>query len=195
MLEDLLGRSNRLGADTSTAAQAGGFTNEQGTFGGVRYLRNVAGWWLIEECRREWGGASTVDLVAAAAAAAPPPVVFDASDDRFLAPSSMVAEICAASGLPVDAPPPRVVRAALQAMTATAAAVVADLPACSGVRTFGGGAQAEVFVRLLEKQVGLPVGVGPAEATALGNAVTQGVALGVHPSPAAARAALAARAA
>ena len=49
----LVGREQEL-PDTGVAAQAAGFTNEQGALGGVRFLRNVAGWWLVEECRRIW---------------------------------------------------------------------------------------------------------------------------------------------
>lgn len=188
----LLVGCERPAPDTSPTAQAAGFTNEQGTFGGIRLLRNVAGWWLIEECRREWGMGSTVDLVEAAAGAPPPPTRFDATDDRFLAPASMVGEICDASGLAPDAPPPAVIRAALESMTATVASVIAGLPGCTSVRAFGGGAQSALFVDLLAEQVDLPVAVGAAEATAIGNAVTQGIALGVYASPAAARAALAA---
>ena len=188
----LLVGCERAAPDTSPAAQRAGFTNEQGTFGGIRFLRNVAGWWLIEECRREWGAGSTVALVEAAAAAPPPPRTFDATGDRFLAPRSMVEEIVAASGLPTGASPAEVIRAALEAMAATVASVVDGLPACSSVRAFGGGAQSPLFVDLLAERLDVPVTVGPAEATALGNAVTQGVALGVYASPAAARSALAA---
>lgn len=188
----LLVGCERPAPDTSTAAQRAGFTNEQGTFGGIRYLRNVAGWWLIEECRREWGAGSTVALVEAAAAAPPPPRTFDATDDRFLAPPSMVEEIRASSGLPVGASPAQVVRAALESMATTVASMVDRLPACSCVRAFGGGAQSPLFMDLLAERLGVPVTVGPAEATALGNAVTQGVALGVYESQAAARSALAA---
>ena len=43
--------------DTCEAARRAGFSNEQGALGGIRLLRNVAGWWLVEECRREWGDA------------------------------------------------------------------------------------------------------------------------------------------
>lgn len=42
----------------TTEAEAANFTNELGVDGQVRFLRNVMGLWLLEECRREW----TVDL-------------------------------------------------------------------------------------------------------------------------------------
>ncbi|GAA2958123.1 hypothetical protein GCM10020227_26540 [Streptomyces flavovirens] len=40
-------------------SRAANFTNERGVDGTVRYLRNIMGMWLLEECRRTWarGGA------------------------------------------------------------------------------------------------------------------------------------------
>ena len=38
---------------TSEAREAG-FTNEAGLDGTVRFLKNRAGMWVLEECRREW---------------------------------------------------------------------------------------------------------------------------------------------
>jgi sugar (pentulose or hexulose) kinase len=83
-----------------------------------------------------------------------------------------------------------VVRAALESMAATVARVIARLPECHEVRAFGGGAQSAFFLELLAQHTGLPVAPGAAEATALGNALTQGVALGIYESQAAARAAI-----
>ncbi len=78
--------------------QAAGFTNEQGALGGVRFLRNVAGWWLVEECRRAWDG-DLDQLLADAAAVPDPDVLVDATDERFLAPSNMEHELRTAAGL------------------------------------------------------------------------------------------------
>ncbi|MFM8303159.1 MAG: rhamnulokinase family protein [Actinomycetota bacterium] len=174
----------------SAAAHDAGFSNEQGTFGDIRFLRNVAGWWLIEECRREWGEADTVALVEAAADAPPPPQTFDATDERFLAPASMSTEIRNAAHLAPNAPHPHVVRAALESMAATVARVLDALSPHDELRVFGGAARSGVFVELLSRHTGTRITTGPAEAAALGNAVTQGVALGIYESQASARAAL-----
>jgi rhamnulokinase len=186
----LLAGAERPEPDTSPAALAAGFTNEQGTYGSVRFLRNVAGWWLLEECRRAWQSDSVADLVDAARAAPAPRDVFDATDERFLAPASMPDEIRDAAGLAADAPQPEIVRAALEAMAATAGRVIDELPGCEAVRAFGGGAQAPFFLELLAAHTRLPVARGPAEATAFGNALTQGIALGRYASQSEARAAL-----
>ncbi len=85
-------------ADTSEAARLARFSNEQGAAGGVRLLRNVAGWWLVEECRRSWGDPTLDELLAEAARVGPVPAA-DATDERFLAPADMAAELTAAAGL------------------------------------------------------------------------------------------------
>ena len=82
-------------------------------------------------------------------------------------------------------------------MAATAATVLAALPRSAdgprvgGVRLFGGGVRAPLLVDALQRHTGLAVSTGPAEATALGNALVQGMALGRYPSLESARGALA----
>src|SRR6201996_6614343 len=62
------------------ASRAANFTNEAGIDGTVRYLRNVSGLWLLQECQRHWGQAagSTESLVRAAAGLPPLRFVIDA---------------------------------------------------------------------------------------------------------------------
>src|SRR4051812_4857126 len=38
----------------SDAAQSGSFTNELGVCGTIRFLKNIAGLWLVQECRRDF---------------------------------------------------------------------------------------------------------------------------------------------
>ncbi len=122
-------------ADTTESARQRRFTNEQGAAGGIRFLRNVAGWWLVEECRRSWGGPDLDDLLTAAAEVGSVPAA-DATDERFLAPSDMAAELVAAAGLGRDASPAEIIRCAVESMAQSTAAVVAQLglPRRSGVR-------------------------------------------------------------
>src|SRR5207244_958346 len=53
------------------ASRAANFTNEVGVDGTIRYLRNVMGLWLLQECQREWAATDTAALLAEAAAAPP----------------------------------------------------------------------------------------------------------------------------
>ena len=92
--------------DTSEEARLARFTNEQGAAGGIRFLRNVAGWWLVEECRRAWGAPDLDALLAEAATVGPVPAA-DATDERFIGPPDMPAELIAAAGLGASASPSR----------------------------------------------------------------------------------------
>lgn len=188
--------TERERADTSDAARAHNFGNEAGALGGVRFLKNVAGFWLLEACRAAWGNPSIDELVSAAADVTCPVATFDALDDRFLAPHDMRAEICAAAGLDETASPAVVTRCILESIAATTAAVVDDLAQLSGRTTdelyvVGGGARVGLLNRLYGEHCGVTVTVGSTEAAALGNALVQGIALGLYAGLAEARQALA----
>jgi rhamnulokinase len=182
--------------DLGEAARAANFTNEIGALGGVRFLKNLAGAWLLEQCRPAWGSPRVVDLVEAAAALADPPgpsaAGLDPADARFLRPDDMLGEVTGALGLPRDAPPPVVTRLVVESLAAATAGVLAGMPgrAPTEVHVFG-GAQSDLYRRFLADRSGLPVHAGPVEATALGNALVQGVALGCYEGLAEARRCLA----
>ena len=82
------------------ASRRANFTNETGVDGTIRYLRNVMGLWLLQECVRAWSAAGRPvrlePLLAAAARAAPLHCVIDPADLGFLAPGDMPARIAAA---------------------------------------------------------------------------------------------------
>ena len=62
------------------------------------------------------------------------------------------------------------------------------------MRVFGGGIRSSLFLDALARHTGLPVSVGPVEAAALGNALVQGLALGMFATLGDARATLVDRA-
>jgi rhamnulokinase len=169
--------------DTSEAAFRAGLGNELGVFGGVRLLRNVAGWWLVEECRRQWADADLDALLAAAALAGADPTA-DALDPRFLAPLDMAATIAELAGLPDPTDRVVITRCAVESMAGSAARVVASLPGAAvepgrTLRVFGGGIRSSLLLDALARRTGREISRGPVEAAALGNAVAQALALGV----------------
>jgi rhamnulokinase len=186
-----------LDAPVLTAeSRAANFTNEGGVDGRVRYLRNVMGLWLLQECLRTWkragspgGGGPRLpalpDLLAAADALPPGPVI-DPDDARFLPPGDMPARIAAAcreADLPEPPTPAHVVRCILDSLAAAYARAVDDARRLSGrpvraVHLVGGGALNEPLCRLTADACGLPVLAGPVEATALGNVLVQARARG-----------------
>lgn len=188
-----------VAADTSDAARAANFSNEPAVGGGVRFLKNVMGLWLLEQCRAGWGDPPLSSLLDAAAAAGPGGPVIDATDERFLAPADVEAEVRAAARLPAAAGRDRVVRCVLDSLAAATASVIAELDGflprpVESVWVIGGGASNTLLNDLVEAAAGVTVSVGPVEATALGNALVQGVALGLFPDLAAARRAASAEA-
>lgn len=169
------------------ASRAANFTNELGLDGTVRYLRNITGLWLLQECLREWGDPELGDLLRAAAEVSPLRSVVDAGDAAFLAPGRMpsrIADACRESGQPVPGSPAEVTRCILDSLAlahhraVTEAQSLADHPV-DVVHVVGGGARNALLCQLTADACGLPVVAGPAEAAALGNVLVQARAHGL----------------
>jgi len=167
------------------------FTNELGIDGTVRYLRNVMGLWLLQECLRAWGTGES-ELPALLDAAAQTPArrsLVDATDPVFLAPGHMperIAEACRAADQPEPRTAPETVRCILDSLADAYRRAIDDAARLTGrriavVHIVGGGARNELLCRLTADATGLPVVAGPVEAAALGNALVQARAAGaVH---------------
>jgi rhamnulokinase len=178
------------------AAKRYNFTNEVGALGGFRFLKNLAGAWLIEGCRARWPDqqGQPVDALFAAAADVDhddPSMdhIVDVSEARFLHPDDMLREVTDAAGLSYDTPPPVVVRCIVESLAVSTVRVIDEMGGTPGIHVFGGGGSA-LYRERLAARAGVPVEAGPVEATALGNALVQGIGLGLYPDLAAARATL-----
>jgi rhamnulokinase len=84
----------------------------------------------------------------------------------------------AAAGLDPHTPPVEVTRSIIESMAWTCARVIAELGSATDIALFGGGARSALLAERLEAHAGRPVRVGPVEATALGNALVQGLSIG-----------------
>jgi rhamnulokinase len=168
------------------AARAANFTNEGGVDGRTRFLTNVMGTWLLSETLRSWGSGDLAFLLDQAAAYDGRVTVFDVQDPRFVPPGDQPARIAAwCREHDVPAPDGRValVRSIVASLVEGFATAVEQAAALSTrdvrrVHVVGGGAQNSLLCRLLADRLGLPVLAGPVEATALGNVLVQGRALG-----------------
>ncbi len=73
------------------------YTNEGGVAGDIRFLKNIMGLWLVQECRRQWkkdGHEHTyAHLTHLAAAASPFKAIIDPNHKPFLAPGQMPKKI------------------------------------------------------------------------------------------------------
>jgi rhamnulokinase len=178
----------------SEASRLAGFTNEAGADQTIRYLRGVMGLWLLQESARTWAAAgieaSLAGLLDQAAASEPLRAVINGDDLEFLPPGDMPARIaaaCARTGQPVPAGPGQTVRCILDSLALAHRRAVRQAQLLSGrnvsvVHIVGGGARNALLCQLTADACGLPVLAGPAEATALGNALIQARAHGAAPA-------------
>ncbi|OZM80278.1 rhamnulokinase family protein [Pseudonocardia sp. MH-G8] len=168
------------------ASRAANFSNELGVDATVRYLRNVMGLWLLQECLRAWSGADLLPLLDEAARSPAFAAVVDAGDPAFLAPGDMPERIAAACRRTGQEPPRdrgATVRCVLDSLALAHRRTIREAVALSGrdvdvVHVVGGGARNALLCRLTADACGLPVVAGPVEATALGNVLVQARALG-----------------
>ncbi|MFI5972223.1 rhamnulokinase family protein [Streptomyces sp. NPDC051452] len=176
-------------------SRAANFTNELGLDGTVRYLRNIMGLWLLQECLRDWGGPELGPLLREAAAVPALRSVVDAGDGAFLAPGRMperIAGACRASGQPVPTTRAETTRCVLDSLALAHRRAVADARRLADhpvdvVHVVGGGARNALLCQLTADACGLPVMAGPAEAAAMGNVLVQARAHGLAGDLAASR--------
>lgn len=70
-----------------------GLTNEVRTDGGIRFLRNLTGLWLLQECQRYWRQGDIVRLLSEAWGSPSLGVVVDPDDESFVRPGEMPAKL------------------------------------------------------------------------------------------------------
>ncbi|GAC1568745.1 MAG: rhamnulokinase family protein [Ktedonobacteraceae bacterium] len=171
-------------------AHEANFTNEGGIFGTTRFLKNVMGLWIVQECKRTWEkegqNYSYAELYALAETAPAFRAFIDPDDARFLAPGGMPARVQAylAEHLqPALDSPGAVARCILESLVMRYREVLRMAGQLASVQLHtvyivGGGAQNTQINQWLADATGFTVMAGPIEATAIGNALMQMVALG-----------------
>ena len=166
-----------------------GFTNEAGFGGTTRFLKNIVGLWIMQECRRFWqaqGDEFSYDELARLAQAAKPFGALIRPDDaRFAAPGEMplrIADFCRETGQTPPQTPGEFVRciseslALLYGQTLTLAETLTGRQVAR-LHVVGGGSQNALLNQFTADATGREVWAGPVEATALGNLGVQALAL------------------
>ncbi|CNE72067.1 carbohydrate kinase [Mycobacterium tuberculosis] len=182
------------------AGREANFTNEGGLDGTVRYLRNVMGLWLLQECLRAWGDPGLPALLGEAEQVPGLRSLIDPDDPEFLPPGDMPSRIaahCRRRGFPEPAGRAATVRCIMDSLALAHRVTLRQAAALSGadievVHLVGGGSRNDLLCRLTADAAGLPVVAGPVEATALGNVLAQARAHGAVGDLAEARALVAA---
>lgn len=171
-------------------ALAANCTNEGGIFGTTRFLKNVMGLWLLQECQRRWahaGHATDYETLLAEVDAVPAfAALIDPDDPRFLAPEDMPTAINTylwEHGQASFEAPAALARCIMESLVLRYRDVFHQIgqltgTMINGVYVLGGGARNVRLNQWLADALAVPVIAGPYEATAQGNALMQLVGLG-----------------
>ncbi|HEV8604119.1 MAG TPA: rhamnulokinase family protein [Tepidisphaeraceae bacterium] len=166
------------------------YTNEGGIGGSIRFLKNIMGLWLVQECRRQWlkeGHEHTYAQLARLANDAKPFIAIINPDHQpFLAPGEMpqkIEQFCKNTRQNIPTSPGEFIRTCLESLALTYRRTLEGLQDILGrqidvIHIVGGGSQNELLNQMTADACGRTVIAGPAEATAAGNLLVQAMALG-----------------
>ncbi len=165
------------------------FTNEGSADGGYRFLQNIMGLWIIQECKRHWdqkeGTLTYKELTQMAADYGPAHFQIDSSDPIFLKPGLIddsmpdrIRKYCQKTNQQEPANIAEMVRGVLESLADTYAKKIHQIEEITGrkmkeIYIIGGGSQNDLLCQLTANASGLTVYAGPVEATALGNLLVQ----------------------
>jgi len=166
------------------------FSNEGGVFGTTRFLKNIAGMWLWQECKRVWDaggkGASYAELVVQAEKSPPFTALIDPDAADFQAPGNMadaLGRFCRRTGQPSPADPGAFTRLILESLALKYRLVKESLARVTGrpvdrIYIVGGGSQNHLLNQFTADALNCTVVAGPVEAASTGNIIMQLFALG-----------------
>jgi rhamnulokinase len=169
---------------------AANMTNEGGVGNKIRFLKNIVGLWMLQECRQQWARRgldydyNQLTKMASEAPAFGPLVNPD--DERFLAPDDMVAAIqsyCQETNQTAPSQEGAIARCVLESLAMEYRWVAEQLDRLikkehSTIHIIGGGSQNQLLNQLTANTTGKTVVAGPVEATAIGNVLVQAFAVG-----------------
>ena len=184
-----------LGTETENAllgdeVRESNFSNEGTVQGGFRPLKNIMGLWIIQECRREWQKSGLPldwsGIVEQAEKAQPFRSIIDPDDPPFFSAGNMIGKIqafCRETGQPVPETVGEVARCVYESLAVKYRWAIEHLEQISGqpmasMNMVGGGIQNKMLMRLSADAMNRPVIAGPVEGAAMGNLLTQAMALG-----------------
>lgn len=160
------------------------FTNEGGVEGTFRFLKNIAGLWLLQECQRAWSGEQDYShkaLLDLAESAKPFEALIDPDWEDFSNPSDMpeaIRNACKETSQNVPSSVGEFVRCILESLAFKYRFVLDQLRQAYSrpidrIHIIGGGSRNHVLCQFTANATGLAVTAGPAEATAVGNIMVQ----------------------
>ncbi len=175
------------------------FTNEGGVDGTTRFLKNICGMWILEQCRKEWSregkNYSYPEIVEMATSAEPFECFINPDDALFANPKSMlgaIAKFCQRTGQNPPHSDAAVVRTIFESLALRYREVLEMLEDMAPfpikvLHIIGGGSKNALLNQYTANAIDKRVVAGPSEATAIGNVMMQAVAAGAVGSLAEAR--------
>jgi len=163
------------------------FTNEGGLEGTTRFLKNICGLWLFENCRKEFRDVpSDVTALNALCLTSDYEGLIFPDDEAFAHPASMceaICRFCERTGQSAPATPADYIRCIFRSLALRYRQVLELLAGMASfpierLHVIGGGSRNPYLMQMTADCTGLPVVAGPAEGTALGNTLVQVKAAG-----------------
>jgi rhamnulokinase len=174
----------------SEASREAGFTNERGVGGKVRFLKNIAGLWLVQEVRRDLARQGQeldyAALTKLAEEAEPMRTLVDPGHAPFASPGDMCAKLgdyAEATKQPKPQTPGQCVRCCLESLALMYRVTLDRIESLlqkkiDVLHVVGGGGKNTLLNQMTADAIGRRVIVGPYEGTAMGNALTQAIGSG-----------------
>ncbi|MFC2132161.1 rhamnulokinase family protein [Bacteroidota bacterium] len=165
------------------------FTNEGGVENSVRFLKNICGLWLLQECKKVWekeNDYSYEELIGLSKKGKAFRSIIDPDAADFLNPTNMpeaIREYCKRTDQPVPEDHASIVRCILESLALKYKYVLDQLQETTSdtiknLHLIGGGSKNDILNQYTANATGLKVIAGPSEATSIGNILMQAKAMG-----------------
>lgn len=174
----------------NAASMDANMTNEGGVENTFRFLTNIMGLWLVQECRRQWKRDGTdysyTELTEMAAEAPAFGSLIVTGQSRFLAPVNMpktIQSFCQETEQTVPVEKGAIIRCILESLALEYRWVAEQIDQLIGthfpvIHIIGGGSKNKLLNQFTANSTRRNVITGPAEATAVGNILVQAIAMG-----------------
>lgn len=165
-------------------ARLGGFTNEGGVGGKIRFLQNITGLWILQCLMNEWksrGEEVNYDQIIEEATQVDTQTIIFVDDSCFQNPLSMevaIREYCVLNNQKAPSTRGEMVRCVIESLAYRYKQGIDNMNKCLStpvkqLHIIGGGCRNKLLNQLTANYLGIPVYAGPVEATAMGNIMVQ----------------------
>ena len=166
------------------------FSNEGGVDGKIRFLKNIMGMWILQQCNAQWQQQgltlSWPEIVQLAAQAQPFRSFIDPESTLFYTAGRMIEKVqnyCKETAQPVPETPGQIARCVYESIALQYRRTFDQLCAVTqrswfALRIVGGGSSNQMLDQMIADALDLPVYAGPSEAASIGNILMQAAACG-----------------